>query len=310
MGGAQPLAITMNDGVALCIEVDPHRIERRLETRYLDEVADSLDDAIARCVSDAKAAGRALSIGLLGNAADVVPKLLDLGFDADIVTDQTSAHDPLSYVPNDLSPEAAAELRTHDPDEYVRRSRAGDGRALRGDGRVPRRGRRGLRLRQQPARRGRARAASTGPSTTPASSPRTSARCSARARARSAGSRCRAIPPTSPRPTARCSRSSPTTSASLGGSTSPRSGSRSRVCRRASAGSATASARALGLRFNEMVRVGRGLGADRDRPRPSRLRLGRLALSRDRGDGRRQRRDRRLAAAQRAGQHRVAARRG
>ena len=122
MGGAQPLAITMNDGVALCIEVDPHRIERRLETRYLDEAVTSLDDAIARC-RDAKAAGRALSIGLLGNAADVVPKLLDLGFDADIVTDQTSAHDPLSYVPNDLSPDAAVELRTHDPDEYVRRSR-------------------------------------------------------------------------------------------------------------------------------------------------------------------------------------------
>ena len=122
MGGAQPLAITMNDGVALCVEVDPHRIERRLETRYLDEAVTSLDDAIARC-RDAKAAGRALSIGLLGNAADVVPKLLDLGFDADIVTDQTSAHDPLSYVPNDLSPEAAEELRTHDPDEYVRRSR-------------------------------------------------------------------------------------------------------------------------------------------------------------------------------------------
>ena len=122
MGGAQPLAITMNDGVALCVEVDGHRIERRLETRYLDEVAASLDDAVDRCHA-AKAAGRAVSIGVLGNAADVVPRLLDMGFDADIVTDQTSAHDPLSYVPNDLSPEAAEELRNHDPDEYVRRSR-------------------------------------------------------------------------------------------------------------------------------------------------------------------------------------------
>jgi len=122
MGGAQPLAITMNDGVALCVEVDGHRIERRLETRYLDEVASSLDDAVARC-HDAKAEGRPVSIGLLGNAADVVPKLLDMGFDADIVTDQTSAHDPLSYVPNDLSQEAAEELRANDPDEYVRRSR-------------------------------------------------------------------------------------------------------------------------------------------------------------------------------------------
>ena len=123
MGGAQPLAVTMNGGVALCVEVDGHRIHRRLETRYLDEVADSLDDAIARCGA-AKAEGRAVSVGLLGNAADVLPRLLDLGFDADIVTDQTSAHDPLSYVPNDVSEDAAEALRRDDPDEYVRRSRA------------------------------------------------------------------------------------------------------------------------------------------------------------------------------------------
>ena len=122
MGGAQPLAVTMNGGVALCIDVDGHRIERRLETRYLDEVTDDLDDAIAR--SDrAKAERRAVSIGLRANAADVLPRLLERGFDADIVTDQTSAHDPLSYVPNDLSEEAADRLRTDDPDEYVRRSR-------------------------------------------------------------------------------------------------------------------------------------------------------------------------------------------
>src|SRR6476619_6965345 len=123
MGVAQPLAVTMNDGVALCVDVDGHRIERRLETRYLDEVADDLDDAIVRCHA-AKADRRAVSIGLRGNAADVVPRLLELGFDADIVTDQTSAHDPLSYVPNDLSEEAAERLRQTDPEEYVRRSRA------------------------------------------------------------------------------------------------------------------------------------------------------------------------------------------
>ncbi len=122
MGGAQPLAVTMNDGVALCIDVDGHRIERRLETRYLDEVADDLDDAVSRC-DRAKAERRAVSIGLRANAADVVPRLLEMGFDADIVTDQTSAHDPLSYVPNDLSEEAADTLRRTDPDEYVRRSR-------------------------------------------------------------------------------------------------------------------------------------------------------------------------------------------
>ena len=123
MGGAQPLAVTMNGGVALCVEVDPHRIERRVETRYLDEVADDLTDAMERC-HRAKTEGRPLSVGLEGNAADVLPRLLDKGFDADIVTDQTSAHDPLSYVPDDVTPEAAERLRTSAPDEYIRRARS------------------------------------------------------------------------------------------------------------------------------------------------------------------------------------------
>jgi urocanate hydratase len=123
MGGAQPLAVTMNGGVVLCVEVDAHRIDRRLETRYLDERADSVDDAIARCVR-AREERRALSVGVLGNAADVLPRLLELDFPADIVTDQTSAHDPLSYVPVDLTPEATAELARSDPAELVRRSRA------------------------------------------------------------------------------------------------------------------------------------------------------------------------------------------
>ncbi|MDQ1466007.1 MAG: urocanate hydratase [Actinomycetota bacterium] len=122
MGGAQPLAITMNGGVALCIDVDGDRIARRIATRYLDEEATDLDAAIARA-RDAKAQGRALSIGLRANAADAVPRLLELGFEADIVTDQTPAHDPLSYVPNDLSDEAIVRLRATDTDEYVRRSR-------------------------------------------------------------------------------------------------------------------------------------------------------------------------------------------
>ena len=124
MGGAQPLAITMNDGVALCVEVDGERIRRRLETRYLDEEADDLEDAVARCRA-AREEGRALSVGLLANAADVLPRLLQMGFEADIVTDQTSAHDPLNgYVPNLISLEEAGELREADPDEYVRRARA------------------------------------------------------------------------------------------------------------------------------------------------------------------------------------------
>jgi urocanate hydratase len=122
MGGAQPLAVTMNGGVAICVEVDPHRIERRLETRYLDEAVDGIDEAIEQA-SAARSERRALSIGLLGNAADVLPRLLDTGFEPDIVTDQTSAHDPLSYVPADLTPEAAERLRSEDPDGYTRRSR-------------------------------------------------------------------------------------------------------------------------------------------------------------------------------------------
>ena len=124
MGGAQPLAITMNGGVALCVEVDPSRLRRRIETRYLDEEADDLNDAIAR-VREAKAKGRALSVGLVANAADVLPELQKSGFEADVVTDQTSAHDPLNgYIPNLMTLEEALRLREEDPEEYVTRSRA------------------------------------------------------------------------------------------------------------------------------------------------------------------------------------------
>jgi len=124
MGGAQPLAITMNGGVALCIEVDADHLRRRIETGYLDEVAEDLEDAIARCRA-AKRGQRPLSVGLVANAADALPELQRMGFEADIVTDQTSAHDPLNgYVPNLMSLEAALRLRAESPEEYVRRSRA------------------------------------------------------------------------------------------------------------------------------------------------------------------------------------------
>ena len=122
MGGAQPLAVTMNDGVALCIEVDPDRVQRRLETRYLDEVATDVEDAVERCLA-ARDARQARSIGLVVNAADLLPRLLDLDFPADIVTDQTSAHDPLTYVPVDLTPEALTELAASDREQLIRRSR-------------------------------------------------------------------------------------------------------------------------------------------------------------------------------------------
>ncbi|NNK91676.1 MAG: urocanate hydratase [Acidimicrobiia bacterium] len=123
MGGAQPLSVTMNGGVALCVEVDPHRISRRLETGYLDEAADSLDAAVEAALS-AKARGEALSIGVEGNAADVFPELLSRGVEIDIVTDQTSAHDPLNgYVPSGYDVAAAAEFRSTDAAGYVKAAR-------------------------------------------------------------------------------------------------------------------------------------------------------------------------------------------
>ena len=122
MGGAQPLAVTMNEGVALVIEVDAARIQRRLATRYLDERADSLDDALARA-DRYRSARQARSIGLEANAADILPELVRRGVVPAVLTDQTSAHDALNgYVPNGLSLAEATALRRSDPDEYVERS--------------------------------------------------------------------------------------------------------------------------------------------------------------------------------------------
>jgi len=128
MGGAQPLAVTMNEGVALVVEVDPRRIERRLATRYVDEATDDLDDALAK-VGAWQAARTARSIALRGNAAEVLPELVRRGLTPDVVTDQTSAHDALTgYVPDGLSLSAADALRVSNPDEYERRSIAAMGR--------------------------------------------------------------------------------------------------------------------------------------------------------------------------------------
>src|SRR5829696_3146452 len=123
MGGAQPLAATMAGAAILCVEVDPERIRRRIETRYLDETADSLDDGLAR-VRAAATDQRPLSVAVLGNAADVVPELARRGESFDFVTDQTAAHDPLNgYIPSGLSVDEAASLRAGDESEYVRRVR-------------------------------------------------------------------------------------------------------------------------------------------------------------------------------------------
>ncbi|MGZ4334110.1 MAG: urocanate hydratase [Gaiellaceae bacterium] len=132
MGGAQPLAATLAGAAILCVEVDPARIQRRLETRYLDEAAESLDDALGR-VRAAAREGRALSVGLLGNAADVVPELAARREHFDLVTDQTAAHDPLTgYVPNGMTLAAANALRISDPDEYLGRARTAIAEHVRG----------------------------------------------------------------------------------------------------------------------------------------------------------------------------------
>ena len=156
MGGAQPLAVTMNGGVAICIECDPSRIDRRIEHRYLDVRADDLDDAV-RLAEEAKAERRALSIGVLGNAAEMVPELLRRGAPIDVVTDQTSAHDPLAYLPIGVAFEDWDAERRKDPAGVHRPRARVDGAARRGDGRVHGRRRRGVRLRQLDPGRGAAR---------------------------------------------------------------------------------------------------------------------------------------------------------
>ncbi|GAA4565350.1 urocanate hydratase [Micromonospora coerulea] len=123
MGGAQPLAVTMNGGACLIVDVDRSRLDRRVHDRYLDEVADSLDDAVARVLA-AKRDRRALSVGVVGNAAVVFPELLVRGVEIDIVTDQTSAHDPLSYLPVGVEPADARDYAAAKPAEFTDRARA------------------------------------------------------------------------------------------------------------------------------------------------------------------------------------------
>ena len=123
MGGAQPLAVTMNEGTCLVIDIDPTRLRRRVETRYLDEIADDLDDAIER-VTRYRDARTAISVGLVGNAASVLPELLRRGVPVDIVTDQTSAHDPLFYIPEGIDLDDAREYAEKKPDEFTERAQA------------------------------------------------------------------------------------------------------------------------------------------------------------------------------------------
>jgi urocanate hydratase len=217
MGGAQPLAATMNEGAILVVEVDPERIRRRLETGYCDRMTDDLDDAL-EWTKGAADAGEALSVGLVGNCAEVIPEIARRGIVPDLLTDQTSAHDPLNgYVPAGLSLEAAASLRVSDPDEYVRRSMA----SMRAHCEA-------MVTLSRWARTRRTTATTSAPrrwmldsrtrSPFPDSCPPTFGRSSVRGRGRSVGWRCPGIPLTSTGRMISCWRCSARTSTSCGGS--------------------------------------------------------------------------------------------
>ena len=244
MGGAQPLAVTMNGGVGARRRGRSASASSAASTRATSTASPTPRRGARLGGGGAARAGEPLSIALRGNAADVLPELVRRGVRPDVVTDQTSAHDPLNgYVPAGLTPSEAAALRARDPGAYLRARAANRWR--------------GTCARCSSCQRGgavvfdygnniRGEAEKAGvrtPSTIPASCPPTSGRSSARARARSAGSRSPAIPATSARPTAPCSRPSRTTSTSRAGSAWRGSACSSRACPRASAGSATASAR-------------------------------------------------------------------
>ena len=279
MGGAQPLAVTMNDGVCLAIEVDEARARRRLDIGYVDRLTASPDEALALGARRRPRPGAPSRSRSSATRPRSSPAWAPAGERFDVVTDQTSAHDALAgYVPAEISLDDAA-IAAPDPARRLRPPvDGGDGRPRPGDARVQGRRRGRLRLRQQPPGPGAGRPASRTPSTTRASSRRSSGRSSARvagpfrwaALSRRPGRHRRGR-------TGRSSSCSPTTRGSAAGSRWPRRRSRSRACRPGSAGWATASGRGPALAFNELVAARRGQRADRHRPRPPRRGLRRLA---------------------------------
>ena len=301
MGGAQPLAVTMNGGVAICIDCDPSRITRRIEHGYLDVAADGVDDAVRRAVA-AAGAGEPLSIGLLGNAAELVPQLLAMGAPVNVVTDQTSAHDPLTYLPRGVAFEDMAALRAEDPAGFTVRARESMAAHV---------------------------AAMVG--FLDAGAEVFDYGNSIRGEAQLAGyERAFDFPgfvPAYIRPLF-CEGKGPFRWAALSGEPKDIAVTDAAILdlfpQNEGAGPVDQDGRAEGAlpgpaRADLLARLRgaapgraalqrarparRGAGADRARPRPPGLRLGRLAVPRDRGDGRRIRRDRRLAAAERPGQH-------
>ena len=304
MGGAQPLAATMNEATALVAEVDRTRIQRRLDKRYLDEEAPSLDAAIARAL-EARDNGEAISIGVVANAVELLEALIARGIVPDVLTDQTSAHDELTgYVPAGMSFDEALALREASPEMYIELSYETMARHMRAMIELQNRGAitfdygnnlRGQALKagvDERVRRRRLRAAVHPPAvlrrkgTVPLG--RAVRRSERPLRHR------RSDPRALPARRSRC----------IAGSAWRRSASSSRDCRRASAGSATASATRRDCSSTGSSRRRKVSRADRHRPRSSRRRFRGLAESRDRSDEGRLRRDRRLADPQRPAQHR------
>ena len=276
MGGAQPLAVTMNGGAVLIVDVDESRLARRVEHGYLDEYTTDLDAAIARVVA-AKDAGEALSVGVVGNAAEVFGDLLLRGTPIDIVTDQTSAHDPLAYLPVGVAFEDWKAEAERDPEAFTARARGSHGQARRRDGRIPGCRSRGLRLRQLDPPRGAARRLRAGVRVPRLRAGLHPAAVRRRARARSAGWRCRATPRTSARPIEAVKALFPDNAGLVrwldkAADAVHFEGLPARIC-----WLGYQERHLAGLKFNEMVASGELVGADRDRPRPPRLGLGRLA---------------------------------
>ena len=306
MGGAQPLAVTMNDGVAICIDCDPRAIARRIEHRYLDVRGRLLDArAAAGGRGPRRSAGRSRS-ALLGNAAELVPQLLAMDAPIDIVTDQTSAHDPLAYLPigvdfDDMADLRGGQARPSSPRRPASRWPGTSRRWSASRTRAPRCSTTATRSAARPSW-----PATSGPSTSPASCRRTSGRCSARARARSAGPRCPATRRTSPPPTRRsstCSRENeslaPLDQAGrrAGALPGPAGAHLLARLRRARQGRRCASTSMVASgEVSAPIVIGR-----------DHLDCGSVAspVPRDRGDAGRLGRDRRLAAAQRDGQRRL-----
>ena len=189
MGGAQPLAATMNGAVFLGVDVDPARIEKRLKSGYCDKIARSLDEAL-KLIDQARKDRQSISVGLVGNCADVLPEMVKRGIVPDILTDQTSAHDALNgYVPHGMSLEDALALRAKNPEEYIEQVDALDGGACRGDARVAKKRRGDVRLRKQHSRSGEKGRRRKTHSIFPGSFLNTFARCFVKGRGRFAGSR-------------------------------------------------------------------------------------------------------------------------